>query len=200
MGDNKITIWGYIMVIDLYILGCLKEKALNLDFLTETADFIKLNRWTHYKKELLLDRINTLEELNYIEIVKNIENKRDKNKYLATKEGIMFFKRELEKYIKGPDIHTGMLILLLSFSNHFSKDELVYLLKEKIERINQKIEFLTREINKISAEYGSIMGHLSLKTTLSFSKSEILIYEELLNHIEENENWKNSMLLESINF
>lgn len=50
MGDNKITIWGYIMVIDLYILGCLKEKALNLDFLTETADFIKLNRWTHYKK------------------------------------------------------------------------------------------------------------------------------------------------------
>lgn len=188
------------MVIDLYVLGCLKEKALNLDFLTETADFIKLSRWTHYKKELLLDRINTLEELNYIEIVKNLENKKEKHKYLATKEGIIFFKRELEKYIKGPDIHTGMLILLLSFSNHFSKEELIHLLEEKVEKINYKIEFLTRELHKISDEYGSVIGTLSLKTTLSFSKSEILIYEELLKHIEDNENWKNSMLLESISF
>lgn len=188
------------MIIDLYILGCLKEKALNLDFLTETADFIKLSRWTHYKKELLLDRINTLEELNYIEIVKSPNNTRDKHKYLATSEGIRFFKRELEKYIKGPDIHTGMLILLLSFSNHFSKEELCQLLKEKIDKINHKIEFLTKEIDKISDEYGSLMGHLSLKTTLSFSKSEILIYKELLEHIEENEDWKNSLLLEELSF
>lgn len=176
------------MILNLFILGCLKEKPLHLDFLLETANFIKLDKWTTYKNDLLLDKLNTLIELNYIKISKEKNHHSEKYHYISTEIGVNYFRKELEKYIESEEVNIGMLLLFLTFSNHFSKEEIILLLDKKIEILNSNLNEL-KEINpEESTQYSSPLGFLSLKTNLNFRINEIILYEDLLKHIKDNFN------------
>jgi len=179
------------MVLDLFILGCLKEKPLDMDFLIETAEFIRIDKWTNYKKDLLLDRINILEDLNFIKIYKNEEKNKEKHhSYFATDNGIFYFKKEIKKYLDGEEVNMGMLILFLTFSEHFSTHEIRNLIEAKLLKLNDKLDELQKVITPKLSEYMSTLGYLSLKTSLDFRKKEILLYESLLEHVKSDENWK----------
>ena len=184
------------MVLDLFILGCLKEKPLDMDFLIETAEFIRLNKWTNYKKDLLLDRMNILEDLNFIKIFKNETLTKEKHlTYVATENGIFYFKKEIKKYLDGVEVNMGMLILFLTFSEHFSTEDIKNLLETKILKLNKKLHDLTYVSEPKAAEYMSTLGYLSVKTNLDFRKRELLIYEDLLEHINSDDNWKTNLSL-----
>lgn len=187
------------MILDLFILGCLKEKPLNLDFLIETADFIKLNKWTTYKKELLLDKINTLVELNYISICKKQNNHFEKHQYVSTKTGIVFFRKELEKYIESEEVNMGMLILFLTFSNHFLKEEVLVLIEKKISNLTHKLNELQNVAPVKSLDYMSDLGHLSLKISLDFRANEIILYKDLLDHVKNCLNWQDYLTFQKEN-
>ena len=179
------------MVLDLFILGCLKEKPLDMDFLIETAKFIRLDKWTNYKKDLLLDRINILEDLNFIKIYKNEEKNKEKHhNYIATENGIFYFKKEIKKYLDGEEVNMGMLILFLTFSEHFSTHEIRNLLEAKLLKLNDKMDELQKIVPQKFSECMNTLGYLSLKTSLDFRKKEILLYEDLLEHVKSDENWK----------
>jgi len=89
----------------------------------------------------------------------------------------------------------GMIILFLTFSNHLSRTEIIALIERKLESLSVKLK-KTEEMEKNIEEIGdNKMRELSLKALVNFRKSEVLIYEELLYHAKEHEDWNDFLVL-----
>lgn len=186
------------MVVDLFILGCIKEKPLNLDFLIETAKLIRLDKWTGYKRDLLLDRLTALEDLNFVKIVKDEKLGRH-NYFLSTEQGIFYYKKEIKKYIDGEEMNMGMLILFLTFSSHFSPEEIREILQSKVCQLTEKVQELER-LSFDKNEGLNTISYLSHKAIYTFKQKEMLVYMSLLEHVNSNtlnENLLKECLIES---
>lgn len=183
------------MKLDLFILGCVSEKPIKVKSLLEIAEYVKLNKWLSYTPEKFVERLSSLSELGYVKCYENNGAPIEKHFFSSTELGVEYLHSNLKTYIKSNEIDMGMIILFLTFSNHLSRTEIIALIERKLESLSVKLK-KTEEMEKNIEEIGdNKMRELSLKALVNFRKSEVLIYEELLYHAKEHEDWNDFLVL-----
>ena len=183
------------MKLDLFILGCVTEKPIKVKSLLEIAEYVKLNKWLSYTPEKFVERLSSLSELGYVKCYENNGDPIEKHFFSSTELGVEYLHSNLKTYIKSNEIDMGMIILFLTFSNHLSRTEIIALIERKLESLSVKLK-KTEEMEKNIEEIGdNKMRELSLKALVNFRKSEVLIYEELLYHAKEHEDWNDFLVL-----
>jgi len=85
-----------------------------------------------------------------------------------------------------------MLVLFITFSNHFSRKELIKILEIRISALKTSLENIKEQS---SESYMSKFYNQSLKATSSLIHSELKTLEEFLSYAQENEKWNDFLVL-----
>lgn len=174
------------MKIDIFILGALNEKSLNLKKLLEYADYIKINRWMNFNREEFVQRIEILNNLNFIEIDNTQAFPIEKANFLLTPLGKKHYSDKLTEYLYAKEINLSMLILFITFSNHIAREEIFTIVEKRIEILKSSVENIS---NHSKETYLSFLYNHSLRACELFIKSEIQSLESFINY-GKNSDWK----------
>lgn len=181
------------MKIDIFILGALNEKPLNLKKLLNYAEHIKISRWMHFKREEFVERIEILNNLNFIEIDNSNASPIEKAEFLLTPLGKKHYSEKLMEYLYAKEINLSMLILFITFSNHLAREEIFFIVEKRIEALKTSIENID---NHSKETYLSFLYNHSLRACELFIKSEIQSLEAFIQYGKESD-W-NDFLTNSI--
>lgn len=165
------------MRLNIFILGALAETPLSLDSLITLSKKVRINKWTDFSEEILHERIDLLKNTNLL-------NKLESNQiFVPTEMGYNYYKLQIKSYLREKNINIGMLILSLTFSNHFDSDEFNFLVKKRIEALETSVKNLD---NLIHAEYLSNVYNLCLNSFLLLANNEITILKLFLSYEKNN--------------
>lgn len=183
------------MKLDLFILGCVSEKPVKVKSLLELAEYIRLNKWLNYTTEKLIERLDILKELGYIRTYEDKNDVIEKCYFSSTDLGMEYLHNNLKTYIKSNETDMGMIILFLTFSNHLSRLEIIHIIEKKLELLKNKLDKTVEMEKNSELNTENKIRDLSLKTLINFRKSEINIYDELLQYAKGHETWNDFLVL-----
>lgn len=158
------------MRLNIFILGALSEAPLTVDSLITLSKKIKISKWIDFSEEVLHSRISLLKNTNLLKQSTNDVSVISNQFYLPTEMGNNYYKSQIRTYLTEKNINIGMLILSLTFSNHFDSEEFNTLVKKRIEALEASVN-VTK--NLVQKEY------LSRVYNLCLSSSTLLINDEL---------------------
>lgn len=176
------------MKLDIFILGVLSEKPINLKKLIKLAESIKISKWTDFTKESLLDRIEILEKLNFIKNEEFSIHSIEKGNLKTTEIGNKFFKEKIYEYLFNPEINLGLLLLFFTFSNHFDKNEILSIVEKRIEGL--KLSKFNKD-NSLKGEFLSPFEKQSVYASNLLCESELKSLEEFLIYSKNSTSWNN---------
>lgn len=180
------------MKIDIFILGALDEKALNLKHLLVLAEHIKISKWMNFNREHFIERIEILNSLCFIKNEENNDAPLEKANFILTDLGREYYQSKLKEYLFEKEINLGMLVLFITFSNHFSRKELIKILEIRISALKTSLENMKEQSKET---YMSKFYNQSLKATSSLVHSELKTLEEFLSYAQENKKWNDFLVL-----
>lgn len=158
------------MRLNTFILGALSEAPLTVDSLITLSKKIKISKWIDFSEEVLCSRISLLKNTNLLKQSTNDISATTNQFFIPTEMGQNYYKSQIITYLTEKNINIGMLILSLTFSDHFDSKEFDTLVKKRIEALEASVN-VTK--NLIQMEY------LSKVYNLCLSSSTLLINDEL---------------------
>ena len=174
------------MKIDIFILGALNEKSLNLKALLTLADHIKIAKWMNFDREHFIERIEILNNLCFIKNEENNKAPLEKANFSIAELGREYYQTKLKDYLYETEINLGMLVLFITFSNHLSRKELMIILEHRIFALKNTIINVDEQIKET---YLSKFYNHNLKATALLVNSELQTLEDFLVYAKENEKW-----------
>lgn len=165
------------MRLNIFILGALAETPLSLDSLITLSKKVRINKWMDFSEEILYERINLLKNTNLLNKSENNQN------FIPTEMGYSYYKFQIKSYLTEKNINIGMLILSLTFSNHFDSNEFNFLVKKRIEALETSVENISTLVHH---EYLSNVYNLCLNSFLLLANNEITILNLFLSYKKNN--------------
>jgi len=179
-----------ISKLSTLILGMLAENKKNPYEITKILEALELRRWFSIADSTVYATVNSLKKKGLITGEKIREsNFPAKTVYSITAEGEFELHQSISNYFEKSDPTTSEFDIAILFMHNLSKEELLKILKSKlelIEALNYKIK--KRLVNLENKRDKQITGIILLKHRMYFIEAESKTIKELVKHINLGEN------------
>mgnify|MGYP001551306154 CR=1 FL=1 len=179
--------------IAVLILGFLAEKELNPYEIIKILKKIDIHRWFPIAESSVYAAVKTLQKKGYIEgkIARDGEMPA-KTVYKITETGKSLFLKELQNYLITEEKTPRQFSIGIMLLNHISKSDVIRDLGEKLSALTGKFEFLQNLIHTFEkTKHIPYTGIMHMKYSLYLIEAEIKVTDELIGHIEKDNNWNN---------
>lgn len=173
------------------LLGLLKEKAHNPYEIIKILDRLNISRWSPISSSSVYMTIRTLEKKGFIEGTKEKSSAMpEKTVYAITASGSAAFMTALKEYMCDDLTDITRFNLSTLFMCHFSKKDVLQMLKERKARLAEHCE----KTKQAYSEYRDVMhvpefALISLQHNVNFFQSELVSTEEAISVLEGTTGW-----------